>query len=95
MPAILEDNMNRDDWIFTGVVACAVIAIIIGIVVSEKADRLEVENKVLKGQNQMLQNTIEDFGQQIEELSNQIDRLINDLNRGNEWNEEAIPECRR
>lgn len=32
---------------------------------------------------------------EIDGMSNTIERLMNDLNRGNEWNEEAIPEYRR
>ena len=32
---------------------------------------------------------------EIDRMSNQIERLMNDLNRGSEWNEEAIPEHRR
>ena len=79
--------MNRDDWVFAGVLAFAVIAIIIGVVVSEKADRLEVENKVLKDQNHMLKTTLENLGAEIEKLSTRIDKLNRAQNRGNDWNE--------
>ena len=56
---------------------------------------LSEENKILKEENHMLKNTLADFGAEIEELSTTVDRLMENLNRGNDWNEEAIPEYRR
>jgi peptidoglycan hydrolase CwlO-like protein len=38
---------------------------------------------------------LEETQEEIDNMSNQIDELMKDLNRGNRWNEEAIPECRR
>ena len=56
---------------------------------------LEEENKFLKEENHMLKNALADLGAEIEGLSITIDKLKQETNRGNEWNEEAIPEYRR
>ena len=58
-------------------------------------ENLALENEMLRDQNHMLKTTLKDFGAQIEELSTTIDELKEELNRGNEWNEEAIPKYRR
>ena len=56
---------------------------------------LEEENKFLKEENHMLKNALADLGAEIEGLSIMIDKLEQERNRGNTWNEEAIPEYRR
>ena len=56
---------------------------------------LEEENKFLKEENHILKNALADLGAEIEGLSIAVDNYERERNRGNEWNEEAIPEYRR
>jgi peptidoglycan hydrolase CwlO-like protein len=53
------------------------------------------ENKNLSNALKIAEDFLDESREEIDEMSDQIERLMNDLNRGNDWNEEAIPECRR
>ena len=58
-------------------------------------ESLIIENEALKAENHMLENALNDLGVEIEELSTTVDELIRESNRGDDWNEEVIPEYRR
>jgi len=67
----------------------ATLVCLLGIFLSEKADRLETENEFLKAENHMLKNALADLGAEIEEMSTQIERLMKEETRAEDWNKDA------
>ncbi len=53
------------------------------------------ENKNLSYALKIAENSLDELQGEIEYLSNAVDEYIRERNRGNDWNEEAIPEHRR
>jgi len=53
------------------------------------------DKKDLQCALKIAEDFIDESREEIDGMSNTIERLMNDLNRGNTWNEEAIPEHRR
>ena len=77
------------------VVLVMFLVVVIFLTFIHHVNDLEEENKFLKEENHMLKNALADLGAEIERLSIMIDKLEQETNRGNDWNEEAIPEHRR
>ncbi len=53
------------------------------------------ENKDLLNALKIAENSLDELHAKTEELSNAVDNYRKERNRGNDWNEEAIPEYRR
>ena len=77
------------------VIVLAAIFLIMCVLAAGVVTSLVKENNLLTEENHMLKTARDDLGAQIEELSNMVDNLKREINRGNDWNEEAIPEHRR
>lgn len=77
------------------VIVLAATFLIMCVLAAGVTTHLIKENNLLTEENHMLKNAVENFGHQIKELSNTVDNLKRGINRGNDWNEEAIPEHRR
>jgi uncharacterized protein YxeA len=79
----------KDGLVIILVLAVLICTCLLGIFLSEKAEKLERENEFLKKETQMLKNTLADFGARIDEMSNTVDRLRQELDKQNDWNEEV------
>jgi len=53
------------------------------------------ENRSLSNALKIAEDFLDELRDEVDYLSTVVDRYIKERNRGNEWNEEAIPEYRR
>ncbi len=53
------------------------------------------DKKDLRYALKIAENRLDELREDVDYLSTVVDRYIKERNRGNEWNEEAIPEYRR
>ncbi len=56
---------------------------------------LYTDKKDLLNALKIAENSLDELQEEIEYLSIAVDNYKRELNRGNDWNEEAIPEYRR
>ena len=84
---LIGEEMNRR--FFTVVLILLLLASWVVIIM------LARDNQMLLNALEIAEKSLDQTREEVGELSNTVERLMRESNRGNDWNEEAIPEYRR